>query len=200
MAKTKKAKKARKPARLKSRNPNSKSSLAIRLTDVWPQERDFMSRPDRYKYVRKLVRSETCVFCAALEQGESVESLVLWRGTQAMIILNKYPYNSGHLMVLPTRHCGHLLELTDDEYFEVQSQLRRAVKAVLSCYECSGCNIGLNHGTAAGAGIPDHIHWHVVPRWMGDTNFFPVVAETKVLVETLEQTYARLKPFFAQES
>lgn len=159
-----------------------------------------MARPDRYKYVRKLVQPKGCVFCEAAKTGVKPEALVLWQGNGAMVMLNKYPYNNGHLMVLPNRHCGNLLELSDDEYFEVQRQLRRAMRAVVNCYECSGCNIGMNHGAVAGAGIPDHLHWHVVPRWTGDTNFFPIVAETKVLAETLEQTYSRLKPFFDQES
>jgi ATP adenylyltransferase len=188
--------KKKKPAKSSKRSPAGKSGASIRLTDVWPQERDYMTRPDRYKYVRKLLPAQGCVFCQALDKGVGLESLVLSKGRDAMVMLNKYPYNSGHLLILPTRHCSHLLELTDEEYFEVQRQLRQAVKAVLSCYECSGFNVGLNHGAVAGAGIPDHLHWHVVPRWLGDTNFFPLLAETKVLVETLEQTYARLKSFF----
>lgn len=182
--------------RIKKSLKTKSSPAALLRKDIWPQERDFMARPDRYKYVRKLVRSEGCVFCEAAKAGIKPESLVLWKSKDALVMLNKYPYNNGHLLVLPTRHCGDLLSLTDDEYFEVQRQLRMAVKAVVSCYECAGCNIGMNHGAVAGAGIPDHLHWHVVPRWSGDTNFFPIVAETKVLAETLEQTYARLKPFF----
>jgi ATP adenylyltransferase len=188
--------KKRQPARRKSAK---KISGTVNLADVWPQERDFMARPERLRYVRKLIPADGCVFCKAAASGPGPEHFVLTQSQDAMVILNKYPYNSGHVMVLPTRHCGHILELTDGEYFEVQRQLRRAVQAVLSCYECTGFNVGLNHGAVAGAGIPDHLHWHVVPRWLGDTNFFPLLAETKVLVETLEQTYSRLKPFFKEK-
>jgi ATP adenylyltransferase len=184
----------------KKTKPRKTSKPAARknpaLANIWPQERDIMMRPERFQYVRKLVKTEDCVFCTAHSKGASNESLVLWQDDNAMIMLNKYPYNSGHLLVLPTRHCGHLLELKDEQYFEVQRHLRWAVKAVIKCYQCSGVNLGLNHGKVAGAGIPDHLHWHVVPRWKGDTNFFPLVAETKVLIETLEQSYTRLKPFF----
>lgn len=176
-------------------DPFLSASLA---QNIWPQERDYMTRPDRYKYVRKLIKTKGCVFCEALQKGVSSESLVLYRDAQSMVMLNKYPYNSGHLLVLPARHCGQLLDLSEDEYFAVQRQLRRAAQAVIECYDCEGFNMGLNHGKVAGAGIPDHLHWHVIPRWYGDTNFFPVIAETKVLVQTLEQSYDRLKTFFKE--
>lgn len=168
------------------------------LSDIWPQERDFMARPERFRYVRKLIKTEGCVFCNAIEMGVNDESLILWKNQYAMIMMNKYPYNSGHLLVLPTRHCGNLLDLKENEYLEIQKQIRRALKAVNECFECTGSNIGLNHGKVAGAGIPDHLHWHIVPRWNGDTNFFPLIAETKVLIETLEQTYARLSPYLKE--
>lgn len=185
-----------KKAAKKSAKKSPSKSLVALSRDIWPQERDFMTRPDRYKYVRKLIKTDGCVFCEALKKGVNPESLVLFRNEHAMVMLNKYPYNSGHLLVLPTRHCGQLLELTDAQYLEVQHQLRRAAQAVIECYDCAGFNMGLNHGIVAGAGIPEHLHWHVIPRWTGDTNFFPVIAETKVLVQTLEQSYDRLKNFF----
>ena len=99
---------------------------------------------------------------------------------------------------MPTRHCGDILSLSADEFTEVQQLLRRAVEAVVKCYSCAGLNLGLNQGAVAGAGIPDHLHWHVVPRWAGDTNFFPLIAETKVLPETLEKTYERLREHFKE--
>ncbi len=103
-------------------------------------------------------------------------------------------------MVLPTRHCGSLLDLTDDEYMTVQQLVRTAVRIVKIEYGVDGLNVGLNMGRIAGAGLPDHLHWHIVPRWMGDTNFFPLIAETKVLPETLEQTYGRyIKHFETQK-
>lgn len=156
-----------------------------------------MARPARAQYVRGTIKSVNCVFCEANNQGVSLESLVLFQNEHAMVMLNKYPYNNGHLLILPRQHCGNLLDLSEIEFTEVQRQLRRAIEAVVRCYECAGYNVGLNQGRAAGAGIPDHLHWHVIPRWTGDTNFFPLIAETKVTVETLEQSYQRLIDFFS---
>lgn len=168
----------------------------VSLEEVWPQERDYMTRPERYKYVRKLVKPQGCVFCSSVKAGVGFESLVLYQSRLAMIVLNKYPYNNGHLLILPTRHCGDLLELSEDEFLEVNACMRMAVQVLKNTYGSGGFNIGLNHGAVAGAGIPEHLHWHVVPRWHGDTNFFPVIAETKVIAETLEQTYEHLLPYF----
>lgn len=179
---------------LKSNKPKKK----ISLKDVWPQERDYMTRPERFKYVRKLVQSEGCVFCEAMAKPASPENLILYADKSVVVMLNKYPYNNGHLLVLPRRHCGDLLSLSPAEYAAVNLGVRAAVKAITLHYKCKGLNLGLNHGSVAGAGIPEHLHWHVVPRWNGDTNFFPIVAETKVLAETLEQTYDHLYPYFAQ--
>lgn len=113
-----------------------------------------------------------------------------------MIMLNKFPYNSGHLLVLPRRHCGDLLKLSDVEFEDLNNSIRKAMAALNEIYQPGGINIGLNHGATAGAGIPEHLHYHMVPRWSGDLNFFPLIAETKVLVETLEQTYGRLLEYF----
>jgi ATP adenylyltransferase len=110
--------------------------------------------------------------------------------------MNKYPYNTGHLLVLPIAHQGDLTELADEVSSRMAKWLKLCVKLLRAELNCQGFNLGLNHGAVAGAGIPDHLHWHVIPRWSGDTNFFPLIAETKVLPETLEQTYNRLKPVF----
>lgn len=182
-------------SKAKSATRKKKSSAA--KAGSWPRERKILVRPERMKYVRKLIKEDGCVFCNALAKGVMPESLVVYKNEHAMVMLNKFPYNSGHLMVLPTRHCDDLTKLTDQEYASVQNLLRKALKAVQEAYLCGGVNIGLNHGKAAGAGIPDHLHWHVIPRWMGDTNFFPVIAETKVLVETLSDAYDRVKPYFS---
>ncbi|MBX7230866.1 MAG: HIT domain-containing protein [Bdellovibrionales bacterium] len=179
---------------------STKQTIKKSKSSDWVQKRGLLFRPERYKYVRKLIHSGGCVFCEAYKLGINKESLVLYHSDYVMVMLNKFPYNSGHLLVLPTRHCGKLLELNDEEYFDLQLQLRLAVKAVMECYNPTGCNLGLNHGKAAGAGLPDHLHWHVVPRWSGDTNFFPIIAETKVLAETLDQTYAKLSPYFIDKS
>jgi ATP adenylyltransferase len=112
------------------------------------------------------------------------------------VILNSFPYNPGHLMVAPFRHIGDLAELETAEFAEVDVLLVRSIHALEAETEPHGFNLGMNLGRVAGAGIPDHVHWHVVPRWNGDTNFMPVVGETRVLPELLEETYARLLPRF----
>ncbi|OFZ12446.1 MAG: HIT family hydrolase [Bdellovibrionales bacterium RBG_16_40_8] len=155
-----------------------------------------MLRPDRLPYLRKIYKTDCCVFCSARDQGEEFSSLCIHKNEQAMLVLNKYPYNSGHVMVLPTRHCGDLLELSTIEYTELQKLLRKAISIVKSEYRVQGMNIGLNMGSIAGAGIPEHLHWHVIPRWHGDTNFFPLIAETKVISESLEVVYERYAKHF----
>lgn len=160
--------------------------------DIWPLERDVLMRPDRFKYVRKLVKPEGCVFCTAAQEDIKFETLCVYKTKHSMILLNKYPYNSGHLLVLPLKHCGDLLLLSDEEHQDLQNTVRLAMKALNELYQPGGINLGMNHGAVAGAGIPEHLHYHLVPRWAGDLNFFPLIAETKVLVETLEQTYDKL--------
>jgi ATP adenylyltransferase len=110
--------------------------------------------------------------------------------------MNKYPYNTGHLLIIPLRHCGEFSELTREELYEMQDLLQLSVAALRSEYKPGGFNVGLNLGSAGGAGIPEHLHYHLVPRWDGDTNFFPLLAETKVVVEDLEVTYQRLLPYY----
>jgi ATP adenylyltransferase len=171
-------------------------SRAIR-EEVWPVERAVLFRPERLKYVRKLIKPEGCVFCQAVEAGVGLESLLLYLGEHAIVIMNKYPYNNGHLLVLPKRHCGDFLSLTAIEHQEINTCLTKAIQILTEAYRPSGFNVGLNLGLASGAGIPEHLHYHVVPRWTGDTNFFPLIAETKVVVETLEQSYQRLLPYFS---
>ncbi|MES2854339.1 MAG: HIT domain-containing protein [Bdellovibrionota bacterium] len=162
----------------------------------WPAKRSVLFKPERLKYVRKIDRPDGCVFCSAKGSGVKAESLLLHKNEHAMLVINKYPYNSGHLLVLPARHCGDLLKLSVDEANAVMDLIRKAVSALTEEYQPAGFNVGLNLGSAAGAGIPEHLHYHIVPRWNGDTNFFPLIAETKVVVETLEQTFERLLPYF----
>ena len=164
--------------------------------EIWPLERDVLIRPDRMKYVRKLIKQEGCVFCNAAKNAISFETLCVYKSKYSMVVLNKFPYNSGHVLVLPIRHCGDLLQLRDEEYTDLQNTVRLAMKAQTEIYEPGGINVGLNHGAVAGAGIPEHLHYHVIPRWAGDLNFFPLVAETKVLVESLEQTYEKVLGYF----
>lgn len=164
--------------------------------DIWPSERDFIVRPERLKYVRKLIKPEGCVFCSAADAPLGFKSLKIFETQYSMVVLNKYPYNTGHLLILPKRHCGDLLELKQKEYSDLSRLLRESLEQLKKAYTCHGFNIGMNHGAVAGAGIPDHLHWHIIPRWHGDTNFFPLIAETKVLPENLRQTFERLKPLF----
>jgi ATP adenylyltransferase len=137
---------------------------------------------------------EGCPFCTIAE-GDG-EGRVLARTPLAFVTLAKYPYNPGHLLILPTRHTGDVEDLSDDEHAELAALLVRGVRAIREVAEPGGFNVGLNLGRTAGAGIPEHLHWHVVPRWGGDTNFMPVVGQTRVLPELLQETFAKLKPAF----
>jgi ATP adenylyltransferase len=133
-----------------------------------------------------------CVFCAALEAGDDRRALILRRGGRAFLILNTFPYASGHLMAVVTRHVGSLEDATPDELAESMELVQQAVRALRSAYTPDGFNVGLNQGRVAGAGVLGHLHLHVVPRWNGDTNFMPIIGDTRVLPESLDTTYDRL--------
>jgi ATP adenylyltransferase len=136
-----------------------------------------------------------CVFCEAREQGDTAP-LLLHRGDRCYIILNLYPYNSGHLMVVPDRHIASLADATPAELTEMMALTRLAEIALTEAYHPQGMNVGINLGRSAGAGIVHHLHVHLVPRWTGDTNFMSVVGEVRVLPEDLEQSADRLRPIF----
>lgn len=172
-----------------------KNSISLN-GEIWPLERDILFRPDRYKYVRKLVKPQSCVFCSSAKSAIEFESLCLFKTKKSMVVLNKFPYNSGHILVLPRRHVGSLIELTPAESKDLHELLVKATKVLSLAYEPGGINVGMNLGAVAGAGIPDHIHYHVIPRWSGDLNFFPLVAETKTVIESLEISYQRLLAYF----
>lgn len=135
-----------------------------------------------------------CVFCLT----EDAQSLILHRGTTSYVLLNRYPYNNGHLMVVPYRHVASLGELTPDELQEMARLTQRAEAALTEAYRPQGINVGINLGKAAGAGIVEHLHIHAVPRWIGDANFMTAIGETRVLAETLEATAERLRPIFVK--
>ena len=141
-----------------------------------------------------------CFLCGipAADPARDREHFLLHRGERAFVLLNLYPYNSGHAMVAPYEHSGDFASLDPATASALTALAQRAVSALQRAYRPDAFNLGMNLGLAAGAGVPDHLHLHVVPRWTGDTNFMPVVGETKVLPETLEQTYDRLRPFFAE--
>ena len=137
-----------------------------------------------------------CIFCDAALSSGAADSLVLIRGSLSFVILNLYPYNNGHLMVVPIRHVGTLAAATPDELAEMMRFTRDAEIALTEAYQPQGINVGINIGRAAGAGVADHVHIHLLPRWVGDTNFMSVIGETRVLPEDLKATRDRLRPIF----
>lgn len=165
--------------------------------EIWPLEKDILSRPERMQYVRKVIRPDGCVFCQSLQGKTDRDNYILYRSAHSFVILNRYPYNNGHLLVLPRKHLGDMEELSEEEYIDLNLLVRRCVGILKKAYGCEGLNLGVNHGKVAGAGIPDHLHYHIIPRWSGDTNFFPLVAQSKVVVESLDQTYDLLEAYFS---
>ncbi len=147
--------------------------------------------PWRIEYIRK-EKEDFCIFCKKPKENRDRENYILYRGKKNFVILNSYPYNPGHLMVAPYRHIANLEELTEEELLEHFQLVSRSIALVKKVFHPSGFNIGINLGKVAGAGIEDHVHTHIVPRWEGDTNFLPVISETRVIPEALAETYARL--------
>jgi ATP adenylyltransferase len=141
-----------------------------------------------------------CLFCEKPKENDDEKAQILARQEKSFAMLNKYPYNSGHLMVAPYRHLGQLEDLEDEESLDTQKLLGRSIKALKEAMKPDGFNLGMNLGRVAGAGMPDHLHWHVVPRWSGDTNFMPTVSYVKVLPEGLSASYARIQERFAEDS
>jgi ATP adenylyltransferase len=139
---------------------------------------------------------EGCLFCELAVKGDDLAALILRRGEKGFVLMNAYPYNPGHLMVAPSRHTGDPQDLSDDELLDCSHLLQLSLRGLGEEMNPDGYNIGMNLGKVAGAGVPGHLHWHVVPRWNGDTNFMPVVGETRVLPESLEDTYRKLRPKF----
>jgi ATP adenylyltransferase len=147
--------------------------------------------PWRLEYIAGADEDEGCFFCRAVESSDE-EGLVVHRGEKAFVLLNKFPYSSGHVMVAPYRHIGDFGDLENDEALEIHRLAGQALGALATVYAPQGYNLGWNLGRIAGAGVIDHVHEHVVPRWAGDTNFMPVLADVKVLPEHLEETRRRL--------
>lgn len=152
--------------------------------------------PWRMKYVNTHQKEESCVFCSAQARKDSVENLIAFRGKCAFVILNLYPYTSGHLMVVPFDHTAALEALERDTRAEMMELTSQCMEVLKKTYRPQGFNVGANIGVAAGAGVPDHVHIHVVPRWSGDTNFMSVLGETRVLPEAIEVTYQRVRKGF----
>jgi ATP adenylyltransferase len=151
--------------------------------------------PWRLAYVTGAARSGTCVFCDAQTTGDA-EPLVVFRGPHCFVILNLFPYNNGHLLVVPNRHIASLVDATPEELSEMIELTRRSEIALVEAFSPHGMNMGINLGKAAGAGILEHLHLHIVPRWNGDTNFMTVVGQTRVLPQELPVTADALRPIF----
>ncbi|MBI1322074.1 HIT domain-containing protein [bacterium] len=144
---------------------------------------------------------EACFVCDALaqDQGRDPENQVVWRGPSTVVMLNRYPYNNGHLLVIPKAHRGSLLDFEGVELSEPVETIKVCMRVLDRMMEPQGYNVGLNQGRVAGAGLPGHLHWHIVPRWLGDVNFMPTLADTRVIVECLDTFYERFRVEFEQE-
>jgi len=150
--------------------------------------------PWRMAYIAR-DREQGCLLCSKLKERDDRGNLILYRRSQSFVILNRFPYTSGHLMVVPNRHVASLDELNEGEMVELMALLKQSMLILKRALKPDGFNVGMNIGKVAGAGIDDHIHFHIVPRWNGDTNFMPVLVETKVMPEYLEKTYDKLISF-----
>ena len=155
--------------------------------------------PWRMAYIKEHGSGERggCIFCDLPAEGDDQRHHILARGREAFVMLNRFPYNPGHLLIAPYRHVGDYLELTAEELAETTALAGSAIRALREESSPHGFNLGMNLGSVAGAGIADHLHLHLVPRWGGDTNFMPVVGQTKVLPELLGETWTKLRAHFA---
>lgn len=149
--------------------------------------------PWRMSYIEDQKPENGCVFCLVLGMDDGLENLIIHRGQYAYIILNRYPYNSGHLMVVPFVHQPNLEDLEVATRAEIIELVARCLQLLRVNYKAQGFNVGVNIGSAAGAGIPKHFHFHIVPRWDGDTNFMSAIGETRVVPEAIEETYRRVR-------
>ena len=149
----------------------------------------------RLQYIEAGNKPDGCIFCdfPAQDREKDAENYIVHRGERAYVILNAFPYSNGHLMVVPYRHTNTLDVFDDETLLEVMRLTRLSLNLLKAAFKPDGFNLGVNMGKVAGAGIADHLHWHIVPRWNGDTNFMPVLADVRVIPDSLENTYARLR-------
>jgi ATP adenylyltransferase len=145
------------------------------------------------EYIQGDKNKDVCVFCNEMSRLDGLENLILHRGSRAFVILNRYPYTTGHLMVVPNDHIASLEQLDTETRSEIMELTVQSMEILRGIYQPQGFNIGVNIGVAAGAGVLDHVHLHVVPRWTGDTNFMSALADTRILPETLEDTFTRIQ-------
>lgn len=164
-------------------------------------KQDRIWSPWRYTYIKEAVGPKTdCFLCEALEAHQDRERLLLYRGEQAFVIMNRFPYNNGHLLIAPNRHIGNLEDLEPDEMSELFELVRTAKGWLDKTYHPDGHNIGINIGRVAGAGLPGHLHVHIVPRWNGDVNFMPVLGFTKVISEGLQSSWDQIRKVIDEEA
>jgi ATP adenylyltransferase len=158
---------------------------------------DFLWTPWRYRYVADASKDQGCIFCDALAAADDAKTLIVFRGQKNFIILNRFPYTTGHVMVVPYAHVGELTACDAETLAEMMRLAQRVEAALETAYHPQGYNLGMNLGRSAGAGVTGHLHLHVLPRWGGDTNFMTVVAETRVQPEDLSTTYDKLRRMLA---
>ena len=154
--------------------------------------------PWRMSYIQSNKTEDRCAFCIEMARSDGPENLIIFRGQMVFLILNRFPYTSGHLMIVPFRHAGDLSSLRESELDTMIRLIVKCEKALAEGMKCMGINGGWNLGKCAGAGIEGHIHLHMLPRWSGDANFMTTVSETRVISSSLEDSYERLKPFFGK--
>ncbi len=161
---------------------------------------EYIAAPWRGEYVRTVCRMKGCIFCRALKLRDDRASQILHRGKHNFVILNRYPYTPGHLMIAPFRHTAAFERAPREANCELTELLGLGLKILKKAYHPHGFNTGMNLGRSAGAGVVDHYHLHIIPRWQGDSNFMPLVSQTRILTEDLEDTYERLLPLFQKEA
>jgi len=157
---------------------------------------EYILAPWRKNYVKNVSKMKGCIFCKALEMENDRQAYILYRGKYNFILLNRYPYTSGHLMIAPHKHSSSLDQAEKESTYEFIDLLKLCLQILKQKFDPQGFNTGMNIGQSAGAGIPDHYHIHVIPRWTGDSNFLPLVSQTKVIMQDLNQTYDQLYPLF----
>ena len=159
---------------------------------------DYLWTPWRYAYVSTAEKSAGCIFCDAVKAGDDAKALIVHRGEQCYVILNAYPYTPGHVMIVPYAHLDELRKLPSETANEMMQLSQRMESVLRDLYHPDGINLGMNIGKAAGAGIAGHVHMHVLPRWVADANFVSVVCETRILPETLDETWKRMTKAFGK--
>lgn len=152
--------------------------------------------PWRMDFITENKKAEGCVFCTLVKEKEDRKNLIVHRSKNVFVILNKYPYNNGHLMVVPYNHTANLSDLTTDESKDLMEYGRKSVEVLKKSYKPEAFNLGMNLGASAGAGIKEHLHLHIVPRWNGDTNFMPIIADTKSMPQHLDASFEQLHAVF----